>query len=242
MKEFLKLGLRSQTVFSHIQFVLVIFSRSVVFGLLQYTNVREAFSCIPKLNASIEQLCYDDYTFSYNRSFIAPSAVDVTLCAFWIVLTVLGTFALRNMKRNRQSQTCQQMTPATYMRIYVSFAGLRIFSTAAVVLMVCLAFGVPSMYKCSLANDKVPIPFNQTRTEYVFSCHDQHYKMKLNLEIDFLTTNVLLMGLCIVDMIYLKTFTPPAKFLAEALGVTCELPVIIYREYQLQGESSEKVF
>ena len=239
MKQFLKLVLRSQTVFSHIQIVLIIFSRSVVFALLQYTNDREAFSCIPKLNASIEQLCYDNYTSSYNLGFNIVGAVDVTFCAPWLVLAIFGSFPLRNMKRDRQNQICQPMTPAVYMWIYLIFAGLRIFSTVSVVLMDCLRFGVPSTYKCSLANDKVPISFNQTRTEYVFSCQDQHYKMKSNLEIDFLTTNVFIMGLCILDLIYLKTFTPPAKFLAEALGVTSELPVIIYSENQPQGESQK---
>ena len=200
--------------------------------MLQYTNVREAFSCIPKLNASIEQLCCDNYTSSYNLVFNVVG-VDANFYYLWMLLTIHGAFVPRNMKRNPENQACKLLMPDLYMLFYGFTAFFRIVASGCILLLVIVNVGVPSTYKCSLGNDTAPIPFNQTQNE--LSCHDQRYKEKSNLHIDFLLINVFLMGLCIVDMIYLYTFTPPDKFLLEVIS---EAPVIMYSVDQLQGESN----
>ena len=236
----LQLGFRSHTVYSHVQMLVIIISRVVSFGLLQHTNVREAFSCISKPNATIEQLCYDNYTTSYSRIFKALLIADGLFYFAWIICAVYGAFVLRNMKRNRLGLSNRCLNAICYREAYKIGLGIRCFSAFIMTLYAGQWVNVPSPYKCPLSSDKAPMLFNQTENE--LSCHDQRYKAKTNLKINFLTINVFIMCLCITELVYI-TVIPLEKTLYKVVGADVstsrELQAVGYNVNSLQGKTKK---
>lgn len=237
-----QLGLRSQTVFSHIEILLIIISRLVSFGLLQHTNVREAFSCVPIPNATIEQLCYHNYTSSYSRIFVAVLIADGLFYLTWIIFAVYGAFVLRNLKRNGEGLSYPCSKSITFRGAYISALGFRCKAALLMTVYTGQFVSVPSPYKCPLPSDTAPMLFNQTQNELL--CHDQRYKAKTNLKINLLTINVFILCLCITELVYI-TAIPLEKILYNVLGAdiptSCELPVpaVRYSVNSLQGKTKK---
>lgn len=233
-----QLGLRSQTMYSHIQILLIIISRLVSFGLLQHTNVREAFSCVPKPNATIEQLCYHNYTSSYSRIFVAVLIVDGLFYLTWIIFSVYGAFVLRNLKRNEEGLSYPCSKSITFRGAYISALGFRCKAALSMTVATGLWLSVPSPYNCPLPSDTARMLFNQTQNELF--CHDQRYKAKTNLKIDFLTINVFILALCITELVYV-TEIRLEKILYKVLGTdaptSCELRAVRYSVNSLQGKT-----
>lgn len=111
MKEFLKLFLRSQTVLGLVPFLLLVISDCLMIGFGKSIYEREAFSCDPSLNASTEQVCYDDYSSEQFLKFYLLMLFDGTFCLVWIFFMVKTTFVLRQIKRSRRIQNSASEQP-----------------------------------------------------------------------------------------------------------------------------------
>lgn len=233
MKEFLKLFLRAQTVLGLIPFLVLVVSDCVIIGFGLSTYEREAFSCEPRLNASMQRHCYDDYSSEQFLNFYLMLVFDGVFCFVWIIFIVKTTLVLRQIKRSRQIQNnaSEQPTnprldwpPAKFME--KSCCGLCYFVTHVTVVIILLSylyvtdsgFNVSSMYKCSL-QDTTSIPTNYTKTD--FFCYDQNFKEQVNFNIATTVIKFIIWILCLISFIYVFK-TPKDKLMNTLLGDVAE--------------------
>ena len=238
MKEFLKLFLRAQTVLGLIPFLMLVISDCVMIGFRQSTYDRKAFSCGPRINASAEQHCYDDYLYSsgqFDSDFYVPLMLDGMFSFVWIFFMVKSTLVLQQIKRSRQTQNNESeqplnprlnWSPAMFME--KSCCLLCLFLTHVSVVIVLLSylyvidsgFIASSMYKCSLeASNTTSIPTSQTKTD--FYCYDQNFKEKINYNIATVVIKFIIWILCMISFIYVLK-TPEDTLMDTLLGDVAE--------------------
>ena len=246
MKELLKLFLRSQTVLGLVPFLVLVISDCVMIGFGQSTYERDAFSCVPRLNASTEQGCYDDYSSEQFLKFYLLMLFDGTFCFVWILFMVKTTFVLWQIKRNRQIQNNESREatnpplnwpPAKV--IQKSCCGLCYFLTNVSIVIILLSylyvidsgFNASWMFKCSLqVTDTTSIPTNQTKTD--FYCHDQNFKEQVNFNIATTVIKFIIWILCMFSFVYVLK-TPKHKLMDTLLGDVAE-----ERERNQQGKTN----
>jgi len=237
MKEFLKLFLRAQTVLGLIPFLVLVVSDCVIigFGLSTHESLREAFSCDPRLNATMQRHCYDDYSSEQFLNFYLMLMFDGMLCVVWIIVIVKTTLVLRQIKRSRQIQNNASeqpinprlnWSPAKFME--KSCCALCSFLTYLSVVIMLFSylyvidsgFDASSMYKCSLqVTDTTSIPTNHTKTD--FYCYDQNFKEQVNFNIATFVIKFIIWILCMISFIYVLK-TPEDKLMNTLLGDVAE--------------------
>ena len=238
MKELLKLFLRSQTVLGLVPFLVLVISDCVMIGFGQSTYERDAFSCVPRLNASTEQGCYDDYSSEQFLKFYLLMLFDGTFCFVWMLFMVKTTFVLWQIKRRRQIQNNESREPTNHRLnwppakvIQKSCCGLCYFLTnvSVVIILLCYLYMIDSgfnaswMFKCSVST-------NQTKTD--FYCHDQNFKEQVNFNIATTVIKFIIWILCMISFIYVLK-TPKHKLMDTLLG-----DVAVERESNQQGETN----
>lgn len=245
MREFLKLFFRAQTVLGLIPFLVLVISDCVLIGFGQRTHDRKAFSCDPRLNASTEQRCYDDYSSGQFLKFYLVLMFDGMFCFIWTFIIVKTTLVLWHIKRsrrqtrnNRSEQPVNLRQPTKLME--KSCCGLCYFLTHVSLMIILLSylyiidsgFTVSSMYKCSLqVTDTTAIPTNQTKTD--FYCKDQNLKEQVNFNIATTVIKFIIWILCLISFIYVVK-TPKNKLMDKLLGDVAE-----GRERNLQGKTNK---
>ena len=230
MKEILKLFLRAQAVLGLIPFLVLVISDCVIIGFGQSTYDREAFSCGPKINASMEQLCYDDYSSEQILEFYLMLIFDSVFCFVWILFMAKTTLALRQIKRSRQTHNNESerlnWPPAKFKE--KTCCGQCFFLTHVSVMIILLSylyvidsgFNASAMYKCSLeGTDTASIPTNQTKTD--FYCYDQNFKEQVNFNIATTVLKFIIWILCLISFIYILK-TPKDKLMNTLLGDVAE--------------------
>jgi len=247
MKEFLKLFFRAQTVLGLIPFLVLVISDCVFIGLGQSTYDRKAFICDPRLNASSEQSCYDDYSSGQFSKFYIVLMLDGMFCFAWIFIIVKTTLVLWHIKCGRQTRNNESgqpinprlnWSPAEFME--TSCCGLCVFLTHVSLVIILLSylyvldsgFTSASMYKCSLRAtvDTTSILINQTKTD--FYCYDQNFKKQINFNIATAVIKFVIWILCLISFIYVLK-TPEDKLMDKLLGDVAE-----DRERILQGKTN----
>lgn len=245
MKEFLKLFLRSQTVLGLVPFLLLVISDCLMIGFGKSTYEREAFSCDPRLNASTEQGCYDNYSSEQFLKFYLLMLFDGTFCFVWILFMVKTTFVLWQIKRSRRIQNSASEQPTNQRLSWPpgkfrenSCCGLCYFLINVSVVIILLSylyvidsgFSASWMYKCSLqVTDTTSIQTNQTKTD--FYCYDQNFKEHVKFNIATTVIKFIIWILCMISFIYVLK-TPKQKLMDTVLGSVAE-----ERESNHQGMS-----
>lgn len=235
MKEFLKLFLRAQTVLGLIPFLVLVVSDCVIISFGLSTHDREAFSCDPRLNASMQRHCYDDYSSEQFLNFYLMLVFDGVFCFVWIIFIVKTTLVLRQIKRSRQIQNNDSeqpinprhnWPPAKFME--KPYCGLCYFVAHVTVMTILLSylyvtdsgFNASSMYKCSLqVTDTTSNPTNHTKTD--FYCYDQNFKEQVNFNIATAVIKFFIWILCMISFIYVFK-TPKDKLMNTLLGDVAE--------------------
>ena len=246
MKEFLKLFFRAQTVLGLIPYLLLVISDCTLIGFRQSTHDRKAFSCDPRLNASTEQRCYDDYSSGQIFNFDIVLILDGMFCCVWMLFIAKTTLVLWHVKRSRRQTRSNESEqpinprlnwpPTKFME--KSCCGLCTFLTHVSVVIILLSFlyatdsgfTASSTYKCSLqvTADTTSIPINQTKTD--FYCYDQNVKEQINFNIATTVIKFVIWILCMISFIYVLK-TPEDKLMDKLLGDVAE-----DRERNLQGK------
>ena len=245
-KEFLKLFFRAQTVLGLIPFLVLVISDCILIGFGQSTHDRKAFSCDPRLNASTEQSCYDDYSSGHFLKFYLVLMFDGMFCFIWILIIVKTTLVLWHIKRRRQTRNNESGqpinrrmngSPAKFME--KSCCGLFYFLAHISLMIILLSylyitdagFTTSSIYKCSLqVTDTTSIPTNQTKTD--FYCTDQNLREQVNFNIATTVIKFIIWILCMISFIYVLK-TPKDKLMDKLLGDVAE-----DGERNLQGKTN----
>ena len=232
MKDLLKLVLRSETVLGLIPFLVLVISDFGIFGFQQLSNAddRDVFNCVPRVNASTEQHCYDFYTSDLVLKFYIMFLLDGLLFLLWIVSMVQNTRYLQRIKHNRLTQREEShqsvnsplnWSPDQFRRKKLTMLGVQLFNVGVTTILFCFQYFIESkydfsssgVYKCSLySTDPTPVPLNQT-----ISCYDQHYKKKADFNIAIVVIKLFIMVLYVINFIYIVK-TLANKLLDKLLG------------------------
>ena len=216
----IKLGLRSQTLLGGIQLILVVSFGITLIAFLISTYNNEGFTCEPETNSITKQLCYDEYISALSRWFTPlyfVALVYVVLVVLSISFMLYGAFTLRQINRDRQNKNNQSKKPEIFRRVYLLHVCCRLIFIGVMIGIFCgnQTLSVPQTYKCLLAADTTPTPFNQTEPD--LHCHDQHYREKSISNIAIIAIKVFIMILCIIEFIQV-TLTLPTELLTKLLG------------------------
>ena len=212
MDSLFQLALSSQTICGGIQFLLFSISLGAVIGTLQHYHANDilTFSCSPKPNDFIKQLCYDNYISTVSPLSIPRDVAAVTygvLCVCWICFMLYGAVTLRQIKTEQAERNQRRRQWRKFLSVYIMHVCFRLVFLSIMIGLFCSyqTLHLPKMYECdsSYSYQTKTTSFLSNQTGTVIHCSDLHYKEKSNLNIAIIVIIASIMILSIYEVFHL---------------------------------------
>ena len=219
MDNLLQLGLRFQTIFSGVHFLIHMISWAVVVDFLRdyHDKDRLTFNCIPKPSDFTRQRCYDNYISTLSPLLTPLDFAGLTYGAsgfLWILFILTGALLRRRIKKEQNDQKKRRQS-RMFMLVFVCHFCFQFLLLAVIMGLFCgfQALSFPAEFNCYQSNTTLSPP-NQEAVN--MTCNDLRYKEKSKLNIAIIVIMAISILCCILTVIHLAA--KRKAFIEQLLG------------------------